>query len=87
MVLGSAFGITSGIVVDTHVMRLSGLLGLSAETDAAKIEQDLMALVPVPAWIEVSHLLIWHGRKICIARRPRCAECVLNELCPSAFKH
>jgi len=86
VVLGSAYGIVSGVVVDTHVMRLSGLLGLSRAKDAVKIEQDLMALLPQEAWIEFSHLLIWHGRKVCIARRPKCAECVLNELCPSAFK-
>jgi endonuclease-3 len=86
VVLGSAFGIVSGVVVDTHVTRLSGLLGLSQQSDAGRIEQDLMRLVPKESWIEFSHLLIWHGRRICIARRPKCSECALSELCPSAFK-
>jgi endonuclease III len=85
VVMGSAFGIISGVVVDTHVTRLSGLLGLSRESDPVRIEQDLMALFPREAWIELSHLLIWHGRRVCIARRPKCAECALSQLCPSAF--
>ncbi|MGE0552028.1 MAG: endonuclease III [Gemmatimonadales bacterium] len=84
VVLGNAFGIDEGIVVDTHVTRLSRLLGLTRETDAVKIEQDLTAVVPRSDWTIVSHLLIYHGRQVCIARRPRCAECVLNDACPSA---
>ncbi len=84
VVLGNAFGINEGITVDTHVARLSGLLGLTRETDPLRIEQDLMALVPRDDWTLVSHLLIWHGRRVCIARRPRCGECVLADTCPSA---
>jgi endonuclease-3 len=84
VVLGNAFGINAGIVVDTHVVRLSRRLGLTRHTDPVKIEADLMALVPRRDWTLVSHLLIWHGRSVCIARRPKCAECVLNDLCPSA---
>jgi endonuclease III len=84
VVLGNAFGINEGVTVDTHVTRLSGLLKLTRHTDPVKIEQDLMKLVPREDWTVVSHLLILHGRKVCIARRPQCAECVLNDLCPSA---
>ncbi len=84
VVLGNAFGINDGITVDTHVGRLSKLLGLTGQTDPIKIERDLMALVPVDDWTLISHLLIWHGRQVCIARRPRCGECLLNALCPSA---
>lgn len=84
VVLGNAFGIDEGIVVDTHVTRLSRLLGLTRESDPVKIEQDLTAVVPRSDWTIVSHLLIYHGRQVCIARRPRCAECVLNDACPSA---
>lgn len=84
VVLGNAFGLNEGITVDTHVTRLAGLLGLTRETDPVKIEQDLMRLVPRADWTLVSHLLIQHGRAVCIARRPRCGECVLAELCPSA---
>ncbi len=86
VVLGNAFGIDEGVVVDTHVTRLSGLLGLTKEHDPEKIERDLMALVPRDRWTMVSHWLIFHGRQVCIARRPRCGECVLASLCPSAFK-
>jgi len=86
VVLGNAFGIDEGIVVDTHVTRLSRLLGLTRQTDPVKIEQDLMQLVPRDDWTLVSHLLIFHGREVCIARRPRCDACVLADLCPSAFK-
>jgi endonuclease-3 len=85
VVLGNAFGKNEGVTVDTHVTRLSNLLGLTKETDPIKIEQDLMKLVDREDWTLVSHLLIWHGRRICIARRPRCAECVLNKLCPSSL--
>ena len=84
VVLGNAFGINEGITVDTHVARLSGLLGLSREHDPAKIEQDLMPLFPRDEWALLSHLLIFHGRQICIARRPRCGACVLADVCPSA---
>lgn len=82
VVLGNAFGINEGVTVDTHVTRLAGLLRLTRHTDAVKIEQDLMKLVPRADWTLVSHLLILHGRAVCIARRPRCAECVVAELCP-----
>ena len=86
VVLGNAFGVDEGIVVDTHVTRLSQLLGLTRHRDAEKIERDLMELVPRDDWTLVSHLLIHHGRQICIARRPRCEACVLADLCPSAGK-
>jgi endonuclease-3 len=84
VVLGNAFGINEGVTVDTHVTRLSGLLGLTRHTDPVKIEQDLMQLIPRDDWTLISHLLILHGRKICIARRPQCEACVLNDLCPSS---
>ncbi len=84
VVLGNAFGINDGIVVDTHVTRLSQLLGLTRQTDPAKIEQALMKLFPRDDWALLSHLLIFHGRQVCIARRPRCGECVVADLCPSA---
>jgi endonuclease-3 len=86
VVLGNAYDASEGIAVDTHVLRLSSLLGLTRETGPEKVEQDLMRLVPRDDWALVSHLLIWHGRRICIANRPKCAECVLNDICPSAFK-
>lgn len=82
VVMGTAFGLPSGIVVDTHVKRLSRLLGLTTATTPEQIEQDLMRLVPVEHWINLSHRLIHHGRKICIARRPRCTECPLLPDCP-----
>jgi endonuclease-3 len=81
VVLGTAFGIASGVVVDTHVMRLSQRLDLSRNTDPKKIEQDLTQVIPKDKWILFSHQLIWHGRKICQARKPRCAECNLERLC------
>ncbi len=84
VVLGNAFGINAGITVDTHVTRLARLLRLTRHEDPLKIEQDLMKLVPRKDWALVSHLLILHGRNVCIARRPRCGECVLAGLCPSA---
>jgi endonuclease-3 len=84
VVLGNAFGINEGVTVDTHVTRLSGLLRLSRHTDAVRIEQDLMRLVPRADWTLVSHLLILHGRSVCIARRPQCGGCTLASLCPSA---
>ena len=81
VVLGTAFGIASGIVVDTHVMRLSKRLDLSRNTDPKKIERDLMEVIPREKWILFSHQLIWHGRKVCHARKPRCAECNLERIC------
>jgi endonuclease-3 len=85
VVLGNAFGINEGVTVDTHVTRLAGLLKLTRHTDAVKIEQDLMKLIPRADWTLVSHLLILHGRAVCIARRPRCGACVVADLCPSAL--
>jgi len=84
IVLSSAFGINEGIAVDTHVKRLSALLGLTKNTDPVKIEQDLMALVPKKEWGNFSHLLIYHGRAVCRARRPDHAACVLADICPSS---
>jgi endonuclease-3 len=84
VVLGNAYGINEGVTVDTHVTRLSHLLGLTRNDDPVKIEQDLMGLFPRQDWALSSHLLIFHGRRVCIARRPRCPQCVLAELCPSA---
>ena len=84
VVLGNAYRIASGVVVDTHVSRLSERLGLSEEKTAEKIEQDLTALVPKSDWILFPHLLIAHGRKVCKARTPLCGECVVARLCPSA---
>lgn len=84
VVLGNSFGIASGVVVDTHVSRLAGRLGLSAEKTPEKIERDLAAVVPEADWIIFSHLLIAHGRKVCKARGPLCGECVVAKLCPSA---
>jgi endonuclease III len=84
VVLGNAYHINEGVTVDTHVTRLSGLLGMSGEKDPVKIEQDLMRLFPQTDWALLSHLLIFHGRQICIARRPRCADCALARLCPSS---
>lgn len=81
VVLGTAFGIAVGVVVDTHVTRLSERLDLSRNTDAKKIEQDLIRVIPQNKWILFSHQFIWHGRKICQARKPRCAECTLEALC------
>lgn len=82
VVLGTAYDIASGVVVDTHVSRLSFRLGLTKQKDAVKIERDLMAQLPQKEWVNFSHLLIHHGRRICIARKPRCEECILNALCP-----
>ena len=83
VVLGNAFGKNEGVVVDTHVTRLSGLLGLTKHTDPVKIEQDLMKLVPREEWTLFSHLLILHGRAVCIANRPKHEECVVCDLCPA----
>jgi endonuclease-3 len=85
VVLGNIFDKAEGIAVDTHVTRLSGLLGLSEHTDPVKIEVDLMRKFPRKHWTNISHLLILHGRRVCIARRPNCAACILNDICPSAF--
>lgn len=81
VVLGTAYGIAVGVVVDTHVIRLSNRLDLSRNTDPKKIEQDLMQAIPQNKWILFSHQLIWHGRKVCQARKPKCAECNLETLC------
>jgi endonuclease III len=83
-VVASELGETQGIVVDTHVGRLSQRLGLTKQDDPVKIERDLMKLVPREYWGVFPHLLIWHGRRVCLARRPRCEECVLADLCPSS---
>jgi endonuclease III len=86
VVLGTAFGIPSGIVVDTHVQRLAGRLDLTRNTDPKKIEQDLMAIIPQDKWIIFAHQLIWHGRRVCQARKPRCMECNLERICYSEDK-
>jgi len=86
VVLGTAYGITSGVVVDTHVIRLSQRLDLTRNTDPKKIEQDLMKVIPQNKWIQFSHQLIWHGRRVCAARKPKCAECNLESLCYSKDK-
>ncbi|HWN09392.1 MAG TPA: endonuclease III [Pyrinomonadaceae bacterium] len=85
VVLGNAFGIHAGVVVDTHVTRLSHRLGLSEEKTAEKIEQDLIAIVPKKEWVIFPHLFIAHGRAICKARSPLCEECVVEKLCPSSY--
>jgi len=85
VVLGVIHRIADGVVVDTHVKRLSGRLGLTTETTPEKIERALMALAPQNEWIDLSQLLIFHGRQVCDARKPRCAVCTLNHLCPSAL--
>ncbi len=81
VVLGTAFGIALGVVVDTHVQRISHRLDLTKETDPKKIEQDLMKVVPKEKWILFSHQIIHHGRALCVARNPKCAECRLNPVC------
>lgn len=85
IVLGNAFGIVEGVAVDTHVWRLSQRLGLTEQKNREKIERDLMAVFPREKWLAVNYLLIEHGRRACDAKKPRCGECVLNGLCPSAF--
>lgn len=85
VVLGNAFGIVEGFTVDTHVTRLSRLFGWTTNTDPVKIEQDLMRIIPQKDWLDLSHLMIFHGRAICIARRPQCEQCMLAPTCPSAF--
>ncbi len=85
VVLGIALGVVEGIVVDTHNIRLSARLGLSEQKTADKIERDLMEIVPKKDWVLFSHWITWHGRRVCKARSPRCAECVLNDICPSSM--
>jgi endonuclease III len=86
VVLGTWFKIADGVVVDTHVMRISRRLELSAQTDPQKIEQDLMRIIPREKWILFAHQLIWHGRKLCYARKPKCADCLLENICHAADK-
>jgi endonuclease-3 len=83
VLLGNAFGRNDGIVVDTHVARLAARFGLAAGTDAVRIEQALMPLFERDGWARLSHLLIWHGRRVCVARKPRCADCTLADICPA----
>ena len=83
LVLGTAYGLATGIIVDTHAARVAGRLGLSREKDPDRIERDLCALFPREEWVATGHRLVLHGRYVCTARAPRCAECPLNELCPS----
>ena len=85
VVLGNALGVVEGIVVDTHNIRLAARLGLSEQKTAEKIERDLMAIVPKKDWVMFSHWITWHGRRVCKAKLPRCAECVLNDICPSSM--
>ena len=84
VILGNAFGIAEGIVVDTHVARISRLLGFTKHKDPIGIEKDLMKIIPRADWIDYSHMLILHGRALCVARRPNCRDCFLSKLCPSA---
>jgi endonuclease-3 len=83
VVLGNAFGVNEGVVVDTHVGRLTQRLGLTRETDPVKVEQEMMALFPKDHWTMLAHLLIFHGRRVCDAKNPRCGECTLADICPS----
>jgi endonuclease-3 len=85
IVLSNAFGVVEGLAVDTHVRRLSQRLGLTENKNPDKIEQDLMEIVPKAQWERITDLLIFHGRNICVARKPKCSLCVLNKICPSAF--
>jgi endonuclease-3 len=84
VVRGEVYGLADGITVDTHVKRLSARLGLTAESDPVKVERDLMAIIPRESWIEIAHLLIWHGRRVCAARKPNCPACPLNDICPAS---
>ncbi|MGA2522638.1 MAG: endonuclease III [Candidatus Bathyarchaeia archaeon] len=86
IVLNNSYGIIAGIAVDTHVHRISQRLGLTENEDATKIEQDLMKITPMEKWMKLTDLLIFHGRQVCIARRPKCDICVLNKICPCAFE-
>jgi endonuclease-3 len=83
--LFNAYGVIAGVAVDTHVRRLAQRLGLSENSDPNKIEKDLMNLVPKDKWMRITDLLIFHGRRVCTAKKPRCDACVLNKICPSAF--
>ena len=83
VVLGTCWGIAEGVVVDTHVLRLSKRLGLTAQETPEKVEKDLMALLPRERWVKFSHQIIWHGRRVCDAKKPRCEECGLASICPS----
>ena len=85
VVLGNAFGIVEGFVVDTHIGRLSRRFGWTTNEDPVKVEQDLMRLIPQQDWLDLSHMMIYHGRAICLARKPLCEKCTLAKLCPSAF--
>ena len=85
IVLTNAFGVVAGVAVDTHVRRLAQRLGLSENNDPDKIEKDLMNIVPKEKWMRLTDLLIFHGRRICTAKKPNCAGCLLNKICPSAF--
>ncbi len=85
IVLYNAFGVTAGIAVDTHVLRLSQRLGLTKQKDQNKIEKDLMQITPKEKWMPLTDLLIFHGRQVCTAKKPKCEVCVLNKICPSAF--
>jgi endonuclease-3 len=84
VILGNAFGLDEGVVVDTHVKRLSNLLGFTREGTPEKIEQELMEVFPQDRWTMLAHLLIWHGRRVCVARKPRCEACAVSHLCPSS---
>jgi endonuclease-3 len=86
VVLGTAYGIASGVVVDTHVIRLSRRLDLTKHEEPKKIEEDLMRIIPKEKWIQFSHQLIWHGRRVCVARKPRCIDCNLESICYSKDK-
>jgi endonuclease-3 len=86
VVLGTAYGIAVGVVVDTHVMRLSRRLDLTKNEEPKKIEQDLMKVIPKEKWIQFAHQVIWHGRRVCIARKPRCVDCNLESICYSKDK-
>ena len=85
VVLGNAFGIVVGFVVDTHIGRLARRFGWTTNEDPVKVEQDLMRLIPQQDWLDLSHLMIYHGRAVCLARKPLCEKCTLAKLCPSAF--
>ena len=86
IVLSNAFGVIEGIAVDTHVRRLAKRLGLTEYEDPNRIEESLMEIVPKSYWMKITDLLIFHGRRVCVAKKPKCAVCVLNKICPSAFK-
>jgi endonuclease-3 len=85
IVLTNAYGVIAGVAVDTHVRRLAQRLGLSENNDPNKIEKDLMSILPKDKWMRITDLLIFHGRRVCTAKKPKCADCVLNKICPSAF--